>query len=81
MKLITANEVLNLKGVPCPQNSAKALLKLASMDFNEILEIIIDDGEPKENVPSSIESDENYKVITLKKYEDNSWHLLVKVIQ
>ena len=38
MKLITANEVLNLKGVPCPQNSAKALLKLASMDFNEILE-------------------------------------------
>ena len=42
MKQIKPDEVINLKGVPCPQNSAKALLKLAGMGKNDILEILLD---------------------------------------
>lgn len=78
MDNVNANEILNLKGVPCPQNSARALLKLASMDVGEILEIIVDDGEPIENVPPSLEED-GHKIIKRRKTDDGLWHLLVKV--
>jgi TusA-related sulfurtransferase len=79
MNNIEPTEILNLHGVPCPQNSAKTLLKLAGMDKGEILEIIIDDGEPIENVPSSIEEDDDFEIINIWQTEDGLWHLQIKV--
>jgi len=75
-----ANKILDLKGVPCPRNSAQALIKLAGMDAGEILEIIVDDGEPIENVPGSIEEEDNYKILKQTKGEGNTWHLWVEVL-
>ncbi len=80
MKQIKANEIFDLRGVPCPQNSAKAFIKLGGMDKDEILEIIIDDGEPYENVPLSIEEDSDFKIEQIFQTDDNSWHLLVRVL-
>ena len=77
---VIPDEILDLKGVPCPKNSALTMVKLETMDKGEILEVIIDDGEPKENVPASIEQDENYKIINMQKDNENHWHLLVKVL-
>jgi len=77
MKKIIADEILDLKGVPCPQNSARTLLKLAGMEEGNILEIIIDNGEPVENVPASLE-DENYKIIKMIQSKDGFWHLYIK---
>jgi tRNA 2-thiouridine synthesizing protein A len=71
---------LDLKGIPCPQNTSKALLKLALMEKGDVLEIIIDDGEPKENVPSSIVDDSNYKLLRMEKDENSCWHLFVEII-
>ena len=79
MKKIVPDETIDLKGVPCPQNSAKALLKLAMMDVGEVLEIIIDGGEPAENVPASIEQESDFRILNCIRSEDNSWHLFVKV--
>ena len=79
MDKIKVNDTLNLKGVPCPQNSAKALFKLAGMYEGEILEIIIDDGEPIENVPASLE-DEGFDIIKREKASDGLWHLFVKAL-
>ena len=69
-------EVLNLEGVACPQNSAKALLKLESMEVNGILEIIVDEGEPIKNVPISLEA-EGHEVISKVKI-DKVWRILVR---
>jgi len=81
MKEIITDGILDLKGIPCPRNSAQALIKLAGMNMGEILEIIIDDGEPIENVPESIDEEDNYKIIRKRRGEDNLWHLWVKVIR
>jgi TusA-related sulfurtransferase len=78
---IISDEILDLKGVPCPRNSARALLKLRGMDKGEILEIIVDDGEPAENVPASIDEEEDYEIIKKLKGDDNTWHLWVKVLR
>lgn len=60
------DETLDLKGVPCPQNSAKALLRLESLPSGSILAIILDDGDPIKNVPLALEG-EGYKVLSQKK--------------
>jgi len=81
MAKFKSDEILDLKGVPCPRNSARALLKLGGMEEGEILEIIVDDGEPLENVPASIEEEDNYKIIEKHKGEGHTWHLWVKVLR
>ncbi|MDP4266415.1 MAG: sulfurtransferase TusA family protein [Bacteroidota bacterium] len=73
------NETLDLKGVPCPQNSARTLIKLAGMDKGEILQVILDDGEPIENVPPSIEDEDEYKIVSTEQNSDGSWRLVIRV--
>lgn len=69
-------EVLDLTGVLCPVNSARALLKLAQMPGDSCLEIIVDDGEPVANVPVSLE-DEGHQIMAKKK-KDGQWILRVR---
>lgn len=47
-------EKLDLGGVPCPANSARALLKLEMLDDGDELEVLLDDGEPAKNVPAAM---------------------------
>jgi len=80
MQQIVPDEILDLKGVPCPQNTAKAMLKLAGMVEGEILEIIVDDGEPRINVPASLEEEENYQILDMVMTDDKLWRIFVKVV-
>jgi TusA-related sulfurtransferase len=79
MNEIKPDETLDLRGVPCPKNSAQAIVKLETMDTEEILEVIIDDGEPIENVPASIE-EEYYEIVDKRKIDNKHWGLLIKVL-
>lgn len=72
---IVAN--LDLKGVSCPINFVKTKVKLEGMHDGQILEVIIDDGEPLHNVPRSIK-EEGHKIIKVEKLPDNSFRLLIK---
>jgi TusA-related sulfurtransferase len=47
-------ERLDLRGLPCPQNAARALLTLAMMDPGERLDLLLDAGEPAANVPAAL---------------------------
>ena len=71
------NGYLDLKGVSCPTNFVKTKLKLEEMQSGEVLEIIVDDGEPMQNVPRSIK-EEGHKIIKLEKLPDGSFKLLIK---
>ena len=57
---------LDLRGVVCPTNFVKTKLKLEELNSGEVLEIIIDEGEPMANVPRSIK-DEGHKIIKVEK--------------
>lgn len=68
---------LNLKGVLCPINFVKAKLKLEQMQDGQVLELILDDGEPMQNVPRSIK-EEGHKIIKVEKLPDNGFRLLIR---
>jgi tRNA 2-thiouridine synthesizing protein A len=75
-KLFDVGTRLDLSGVPCPHNSSRAIVELEVMDEGEILEIIIDDGEPSVNVPVTLEQ-EMHQILDTRRYGDQ-WLLLVR---
>lgn len=60
---------LDLRGVMCPINFVKTKLKLEMMDVGEVLEVVLDSGDPIQNVPKSIK-EEGHKIIEVKKEGD-----------
>ena len=67
---------LDLRGVICPINFVKTKLKLEEMNQGEILEIVIDPGEPMASVPRSIK-EEGHRIIQAEKV-DNHFRLLIE---
>ena len=55
---------IDLLGVKCPFNYVKTKIKLETMASGSILEVLLDDGEPSENVPKSIKND-GHKIVSL----------------
>ncbi len=70
MSEVKADAELDLRGVLCPINFVKTKLKLESMNEGEVLEIVLDSGEPIQNVPKAIK-DEGHKIIDVKKETDH----------
>ncbi|MBI5598997.1 MAG: sulfurtransferase TusA family protein [Deltaproteobacteria bacterium] len=70
MSALKADAVLDLRGVLCPMNFVKAKLKLEGMDSGQVLEIVLDSGEPIQNVPKSIK-EEGHRIVEVKKEDDH----------
>jgi tRNA 2-thiouridine synthesizing protein A len=79
MSEININERLDLRGVICPYNFVKTKLKLEEMEVGQILEIIIDNGEPMKNVPRSIK-EEGHEILKVERL-DKTFKLLIKKVK
>ena len=72
---IIPDERLDLRGVVCPLNFVETKLKLEEMKAGQILEVILDDGEPMRNVPRSVK-EEGHRVVSVEKV-GGSYRLLI----
>ena len=66
----------DFRGVMCPMNFVKTKIALTPMQSGQILEILLDDGAPIENVPGSVKN-EGHTILSTKKVE-NYWKVLIK---
>lgn len=57
---------IDLCGVPCPMNFVKAKLEIEKIKIGEVLEVILDDGEPLRNVPASF-AEQGQEVLDVSK--------------
>jgi len=69
--------LLDLTGVACPMNFVKTKLKLETLPAGARLSVVLDDGEPIENVPRSLE-EQGQKVLEQEKISDSQWKILVE---
>jgi len=74
---IKIDSSLNLKGVSCPLNFVKAKLKLEQLLAGQILEIIIDTGEPIRNVPRALK-EEGHRIVGVEECSDGAFRLLIQ---
>lgn len=61
-------EELDLRGIICPYNFVKTKLKLDTLEIGSQLAVLLDDGDPIDNVPKSI-INEGHQVLTQEKVE------------
>ena len=69
-------ETLDLLGVPCPINAARALIALEGLPAGSLLRISLDDGEPVKNVPPAL-AEQGHAVVE-KVRSGAGWRLLVR---
>ena len=74
MAAITSDETVDITNVVCPMTFVKAKAAI------EELEIIMNDGEPTQNVPRSMK-EEGQQVLKLEKREDGTYSLFVKKVE
>jgi sulfite reductase (ferredoxin) len=76
---VKAKVFKDYRGVRCPINFVKVKLDLAAMHEGERLEVLLDDGDPIENVPRSVQN-EGHEVISQRKV-DGYWLVIIQKAQ
>lgn len=66
----------DFRGVACPMNFVKTKMELSKLSTGDRLEILLDDGEPIDNVPGSVRA-EGHKVLKQEKV-DQHWSVLIE---
>jgi sulfite reductase (ferredoxin) len=69
----------DFRGVACPLNFVKTKLVLETMKAGAILEVLLDDGEPVENVPASVRA-EGHEVLGVRKV-NGSWTVIIRKVE
>lgn len=68
-------EILDLRGVLCPRNSARSRLVMAGAPAGTRLTIYLDEGSPIENVPGSLVADGH--IVEKRQKKGDFWELIV----
>lgn len=68
---------LDLRGVPCPKNTAQALIKIELLDEGDEMEILVDDGEPVQNMLAAFEVETGLRVLD-KRRDGRGWSVFVR---
>jgi TusA-related sulfurtransferase len=71
------SEILDLRGVRCPLNWAKAKVQLETLPRGAELELILDDPKGVRDIPQAAEA-EGYAVIEVQRRPDD-WRLIIRV--
>ena len=79
MNSLLPGETLDLRGTRCPLNFVKTKIKMEEMAAGELLEIVLDDGEPIRNVPRSVAA-EGHDVIGIEKLNDGGFSVFVRKV-
>lgn len=66
----------DFRGVACPMNFVKTKIALAPLNKNDYLEILLDDGEPIENVPGSVKNEGH--LVVEQTAIDNYWKVVIQ---
>ena len=73
------NETLDLRGLPCPGNLPKLLIKLETMKSGEILELIVDDIIALDRIPNAMKEETDYELLEYKTGDGPNIFIYIKV--
>ena len=67
----------DLRGVGCPMNLVYAKVEFSKMEPGQILELILDDGPPINNVPRAVTL-EGHEVLVREQLADGAWTVVIR---
>jgi sulfite reductase (ferredoxin) len=74
---LEAAQSRDYRGVACPMNFVKVKLDLAKMAKGQVLKVLLDDGQPIQNVPGSV-SLEGHEVAAVTRQPEGHWELTIR---
>lgn len=74
---IKADVFQDLRGVGCPMNLVKTKFAFSKMKPGQILELVLDDGPPINNVPRSVMR-EGHEILLQEQLDDGCWSVLMR---
>jgi tRNA 2-thiouridine synthesizing protein A len=69
-------ERMNLYGVKCPLNWAKAKVRLEDLERGDVLEVLINDPKGRRDIPRAAEA-EGYAIVTIDEI-DGGWRIAIE---
>jgi tRNA 2-thiouridine synthesizing protein A len=69
-------EQLNLYGVKCPLNWAKAKVRLEDLERGDILDVLINDPKGRRDIPRAAEA-EGYAIVAIDEI-DGGWRIAIE---
>lgn len=69
--------VKNCRGVGCPMNLVYTKVELAKLQPGQLLEMILDNGPPINNVPESVRR-EGHRIVEKKQLADGAWSVVIE---
>lgn len=69
-------EQINLYGVKCPLNWAKAKVRLEDLERGDVLEVLINDPKGRRDIPRAAEA-EGYVIVTIDEI-DGGWRIAIE---
>jgi TusA-related sulfurtransferase len=67
---------MDLRGVKCPLNWAKAKVRLEDLGRGDILELVLDDRKGRQDIPRAAEA-EGYVIVGIEEGE-NLWRIIIE---
>ena len=77
---IRIDDTVDITDKVCPLTFVKAKVAIDELEDGEVIAIRMNDGEPVQNVPSSIK-EEGHQVLKLVNNEDGTYNLIVKKVE
>ena len=77
---ITIDETIDITDSVCPMTFVRTKAALEEMEIGQVLSVIMNDGEPAENVPRNMK-DEGQLVLGLRQLENGTYQMLVKKLE
>ena len=71
------DDKVDITDVTCPTTFVKAKVAIEELDEGQILEILLNDGEPVQNVPRSLK-EEGHEVLSLDDNGNGTFTLIVR---
>jgi len=69
-------EQVNLYGVKCPLNWAKAKVRLENLERGDMLEVLINDPKGRRDIPRAAEA-EGYAIVAIDEI-DGGWRIAIE---
>jgi TusA-related sulfurtransferase len=72
-----ANKQLDITKEHCPMTFVKTKIELSKLQSGDVLEVLLTDGEPLENVPKSA-SEQGFKVLEITHVNEHIHKVLIQ---
>jgi TusA-related sulfurtransferase len=63
----------------CPMTFVKTKLALENMESGDILELLVSEGEPLDNIPRSAKA-EGHGILVVEQVKDDSWNGVYRIL-